>query len=246
MIVEKQIESRLAGESEVLGENLPQRHFCPSQNPTWPDPALNPGRRGGKPATNRMSNGAASCDDLTVVQILCFSTLSNVLFLPKTSSCLYFKTQGFDDWILQSIELVGKRVFKYKQDGVLDKKRTMDNAQKHNICIIYKNNTKLQKLSIWYKFQYFPPIPVHDTFDQYVKNVNYNIHFSSYSWTYWRLINTINIYRMSQRLRERIWAFVCAAWSSQRVIWRLTLCWCLQYLPVVLQVHTTIMHTNKH
>jgi hypothetical protein len=34
MIVEKQLESRLAGETEVLGENLPQLHFCPSQNPT--------------------------------------------------------------------------------------------------------------------------------------------------------------------------------------------------------------------
>jgi hypothetical protein len=34
MIVEKQMEYRLAGETEeVLGENLPQRHFCPSQNP---------------------------------------------------------------------------------------------------------------------------------------------------------------------------------------------------------------------
>jgi hypothetical protein len=34
MIVEKQMEGRLAGETEFLGENLPQRHFCPSQNPT--------------------------------------------------------------------------------------------------------------------------------------------------------------------------------------------------------------------
>jgi hypothetical protein len=34
MIVEKQMECRLAGETEVLGENLPQQHFCPSQNPT--------------------------------------------------------------------------------------------------------------------------------------------------------------------------------------------------------------------
>jgi hypothetical protein len=32
--VEKQMECRLARETEVLGENLPQRHFCPSQNPT--------------------------------------------------------------------------------------------------------------------------------------------------------------------------------------------------------------------
>jgi hypothetical protein len=34
MIVENQMECRLEGETEVLGENLPQRHFCPSQNPT--------------------------------------------------------------------------------------------------------------------------------------------------------------------------------------------------------------------
>jgi hypothetical protein len=27
-------------------------------NPTWPDPGSNPGRRGGKPATNRLSYGA--------------------------------------------------------------------------------------------------------------------------------------------------------------------------------------------
>jgi hypothetical protein len=34
MIVEKQMECIFAGETEVLGEILPQRHFCPSQNPT--------------------------------------------------------------------------------------------------------------------------------------------------------------------------------------------------------------------
>jgi hypothetical protein len=34
MIVEKQMECRLAGETEVLGETLPQRHFCASQNPS--------------------------------------------------------------------------------------------------------------------------------------------------------------------------------------------------------------------
>jgi hypothetical protein len=30
LIMEKQMGCRLAGETEVLGENLPQRHFCPS------------------------------------------------------------------------------------------------------------------------------------------------------------------------------------------------------------------------
>jgi hypothetical protein len=36
MIVESMMECRFAGETEVLEENLPQRHFCPSQNPTCP------------------------------------------------------------------------------------------------------------------------------------------------------------------------------------------------------------------
>jgi hypothetical protein len=61
----------LAGENEVLGENLPQHHLCPSQNPTRPDPGLNPGRRSGKPATNRLNYGAAAN--------LCFSNVWIIL-----------------------------------------------------------------------------------------------------------------------------------------------------------------------
>jgi hypothetical protein len=49
---------KIDGETEVLGENLLQRHFV-TTNPTCPDPGSNPGRRGGKPATNRLSYGAA-------------------------------------------------------------------------------------------------------------------------------------------------------------------------------------------
>jgi hypothetical protein len=63
MIVEKQMECWLAAETEVLRENLPQRQFCPSQNPTWLDPVLNPGRCGGKSTTNRLSYGAAQAGD---------------------------------------------------------------------------------------------------------------------------------------------------------------------------------------
>jgi hypothetical protein len=59
VIVEKLVEWRLTGETEVLGENLPHRHTLSTTNPTWLDPGLNPGRRGGKPATNRLSYGAA-------------------------------------------------------------------------------------------------------------------------------------------------------------------------------------------
>jgi hypothetical protein len=50
----------IAGETEVLGENLPQRHFVPPQIPHDQVQFRTPGRSGGKPATNRLSYGAAS------------------------------------------------------------------------------------------------------------------------------------------------------------------------------------------
>jgi hypothetical protein len=40
----------LAGKTEVLGENLPRRHFVHHKS-DLPDPDANPGRRCGKPAT---------------------------------------------------------------------------------------------------------------------------------------------------------------------------------------------------
>jgi hypothetical protein len=57
-MVENLVEKRLAGETEVLGENLPQHHFVRYKS-HLPDPGLNPDRRGGKPATNRLTYGAA-------------------------------------------------------------------------------------------------------------------------------------------------------------------------------------------
>jgi hypothetical protein len=47
-----------AGETEVLGENLPSATLS-TANPTWIDPGANPGLRGERPATNRLSHGAA-------------------------------------------------------------------------------------------------------------------------------------------------------------------------------------------
>jgi hypothetical protein len=48
----------LAGETEVLGENLPQCHFV-YHKPYMLYPDANPGRRSGKPESNRLSYGTA-------------------------------------------------------------------------------------------------------------------------------------------------------------------------------------------
>jgi hypothetical protein len=59
MGMEKLVEwTVLAGETEVLRENLPRRHFVHHKS-HLPDPGANPGHRGVKPATNLFSYGAA-------------------------------------------------------------------------------------------------------------------------------------------------------------------------------------------
>jgi hypothetical protein len=49
----------IAGETEVLGEILPQRHFVPPQISHDQVRFRTPDRSGGMPATNRLSYGAA-------------------------------------------------------------------------------------------------------------------------------------------------------------------------------------------
>jgi hypothetical protein len=58
MMMEKLVDRWLTGETEVLGENLPQCRFV-HHNPHMLCPDANPGHRGEKPATNRLSYGTA-------------------------------------------------------------------------------------------------------------------------------------------------------------------------------------------
>jgi hypothetical protein len=52
------VEWRLAGETEVHGKSYPSATLS-TTNPTSLDQGLNPDRRGGQPATNRLSYSAA-------------------------------------------------------------------------------------------------------------------------------------------------------------------------------------------
>jgi hypothetical protein len=58
MNVEQSGERELAGETEVLGENLQQCHFVHLKS-FMTDLCSNAGRRGGKSTTNRLSYGTA-------------------------------------------------------------------------------------------------------------------------------------------------------------------------------------------
>jgi hypothetical protein len=79
VMMEKLVEwTILAGETEVLGENLPWHHL--------PDPGANPGHHGGKPVTNCFSYGAAHLE--------CYITLSLTFSDISTSSSHIQTTDG--------------------------------------------------------------------------------------------------------------------------------------------------------
>jgi hypothetical protein len=54
----------MAGEPKYSEKTCPDATLS-TTNPTWPDPGLNPGRHGGKPATNCFSYGAAQHQSYT-------------------------------------------------------------------------------------------------------------------------------------------------------------------------------------
>jgi hypothetical protein len=58
-MMENLVEWRLTGEPKYSEKTCPSTTLS-TTNPTWPDSGSNPGRRGGKPATNHLSYGTAS------------------------------------------------------------------------------------------------------------------------------------------------------------------------------------------
>jgi hypothetical protein len=58
VIVEELVEWRLAGKTELLGENLPKCHFVHHKS-YMTSSGSKTGRRGGKAATNSLSYGTA-------------------------------------------------------------------------------------------------------------------------------------------------------------------------------------------
>jgi hypothetical protein len=60
MNVEQSVEWELAEETEVLEKETASSATVSTTNPTLPDPGSKPGRRDGKPASIRLSYGAAS------------------------------------------------------------------------------------------------------------------------------------------------------------------------------------------
>jgi hypothetical protein len=71
--------------NEWQGKPKYSEKTCPdttlsTTNPTLPDPGLNPGRRGGKPATNRFSYGAAIYEVFFNPLLLGHNSLRIILF----------------------------------------------------------------------------------------------------------------------------------------------------------------------
>jgi hypothetical protein len=95
----------LAGETEVLGENLPECRFV-HYKPHMPCPDANPGLRGGKPATNRLSYDTAITSTISVFNGFKLLLLLLLLLLPLLLSPLAF----FPSELIsrQSVGLLGR------------------------------------------------------------------------------------------------------------------------------------------
>jgi hypothetical protein len=83
MSMEHLVEWELAGETEVLAETCPSATLS-TRKSTWPDLGSNPGRRGGKPVTNRLSYDTATISPNLLMILSC----NNLLLKQSITSTL--------------------------------------------------------------------------------------------------------------------------------------------------------------
>jgi hypothetical protein len=88
----------LAGETEVLGENMPLRHFVQHKS-RLPDPGSKPGHRGGMPATNRMSYGAARLEFTMVCNTYRFTIGMHHVLQNVTEISIFFRLYGSQELV---------------------------------------------------------------------------------------------------------------------------------------------------
>jgi hypothetical protein len=73
-------------------------------NPTWPGPGLNPGRRGGKPATNRLSYGAA------MIYLVISLMMSRLNYIDSTSFCTQWKKNTKKRRVIHDSHILYKKI----------------------------------------------------------------------------------------------------------------------------------------
>jgi hypothetical protein len=89
----------IAGETEELGENLPQRHFVPPQIPHDQVRFPTPDHSGGKPATTRLSYGAAFGNlDLQLVIKRAWETIRQTITISVKGSSGCYKQKKHKPW----------------------------------------------------------------------------------------------------------------------------------------------------
>jgi hypothetical protein len=92
--MEKLVEwTLLAGQTEVLGENMPRRRFVHHKS-YFPHPGANPGRRGWMPATNRFSYGAVWIESYSYIKLLGNEAIRFCFDFTQISDFCLFKNQS--------------------------------------------------------------------------------------------------------------------------------------------------------